>query len=567
MTTTTDHEVLVVGAGPTGLVLAAQLLARGVPTRIVDKAPEPAPWSKALGIHARTLEMFDTMGITDRFLDVGHRVRHFRMYAVDRPLLDLRYTRNGSPYGFALHLPQADTEALLRERVAELGGTIERGLELVSVGQDGEAAHAVLADATGRRTSTTAQFVVGCDGAHSRVRKDAGISFDGEAYEDAWVLADVTVDGVGADDSIHGFFRSDGLPLVCLPMGGGRWRLTLPEPPGQGAEPPTLDLVQEYVDQRSPRPVRMSDPVWITRFRAQLRRAGAYRSGRLLLAGDAAHIHSPAGAQGMNTGLLDAHNLAWKLALVLEGRAGEGLLDSYGHERRPVAAQVVGLSDRIVRVSMLRRPAARAVRDVALPVLTGLPPVQARAARRLSQVAISYPDGPLVARGARGVRGAGPAPGERAPDVALAPAEDPDRLWSRLGAGRHLLLAATDLAVTELAAAVAAAGIDRSLVDVVVAGEDQPWPRRGRFALVRPDGVLAARGRCADLGPATAYLRRLVGEPAQPATDRRSSRASTAAGLSTASSAIAAHPTSPARSPYVEGRTCSSRVASADARA
>ena len=497
MTTSPDHDVLVIGAGPTGLTLAIQLLARGVPTRIVDRMPEPSPWSKALGIHARTLEAFATMGITERFLDAGHRMRHFRMYADSRPLLDLDLAHNGSPYGFVLHLPQAQTETLLRDRVLELGGRIERGVELTDVRQDADVAHAVLTAADGRTSTTTARFVVGCDGAHSRVRKAAGISFDGEAYDQDWVLADVLAEGVGHDDSNHAFFRADGLPLVCLPFGHGRWRLTFPEPVGHDDAPPSIDLVRTYVEQRAPHPITVGDPTWLTRFRAQLRRAGSYRAGRLLLAGDAAHIHSPAGAQGMNTGIQDAHNLAWKLALVLDGRASDRLLDSYETERRPVAGQVVGLSDRIVRLSTLRRPLARAVRDATMPRVTALRPVQSAAARTLAQVSISYAAGAFATD--RG--GPGPRPGGRVPDVGLRGA---GRLWQRLGGGRHVLVATTDLSAT-----AEAAGVDRTLVDVAVVDDASSWVRPGWFALVRPDGVLAARGRVADLAPVREQLLRL----------------------------------------------------------
>src|SRR5712691_72341 len=226
-TATRDCQVLVVGAGPTGLTLAAQLLARGIHARVIDKAEGPSPQSRALGIHARTMELLDTMGLADAFVDQGHRVRRLRMYASQRNLLDLDLARNGSRYGFTLHLPQSQTEALLRARVRKLGGTIEQRVELMRLAGRGDAVDATLRDVTGREIEVSAGYVVGCDGAHSRVRHEIGLPFDGQPYPQDWLLADVALDGAGSDGAVHAFFRPNGLPLVCIPMGGQRWRLVM----------------------------------------------------------------------------------------------------------------------------------------------------------------------------------------------------------------------------------------------------------------------------------------------------------------------------------------------------
>ena len=202
-TSSADCQVLVVGAGPTGLTLAAQLLARGIRTRIIDKGAGPAPQSRALGIHARTLELLDTMGLADTFIERGHRASHLRMYAGTRKLLDLNLANNGSRYGFVLHLPQRETELLLRARVQELGGTIEQGVELLSLAERGDAVDATLRDGAGHEVDISAGYVVGCDGAHSRVRHELGLAFDGQPYPQDWLLADVALEGAGSDDAVH----------------------------------------------------------------------------------------------------------------------------------------------------------------------------------------------------------------------------------------------------------------------------------------------------------------------------------------------------------------------------
>jgi 2-polyprenyl-6-methoxyphenol hydroxylase-like FAD-dependent oxidoreductase len=381
----TSHcPVLVVGAGPTGLVLAAQLLARGVPVRIIDKGDGPAGQSRAISIFARTLELLDTMGLADTFIAHGHQVRRLHWYAGQRTLLNLDLARNGSRYGFALHLPQNETERLLRERVRELGGAVEQTTELVSLTQHGNAVDATLRDAAGRVTEVSSGYVAGCDGAHSRVRQEAGLAFNGQPYPQDWLLADVALDGAVRDDEAHMFFRPNGLPLVCSPMGGHRWRVVLPNAGDRGGRSPSFSEIQELIGQRAPRRIVASEPGWLSCFRCQLRSAASYRRGRVLLAGDAAHVHSPAGGQGMNTGILDAASLAGKLAMVTGG-APESLLCTYEQERRPAASSVLRLTDRLIGCATMRHPVKRALRDAIVPAVAALPMVQTRAARRLSQ--------------------------------------------------------------------------------------------------------------------------------------------------------------------------------------
>jgi 2-polyprenyl-6-methoxyphenol hydroxylase-like FAD-dependent oxidoreductase len=515
-TSTSKCQVLVVGAGPTGLVLAAQLLARGVRVRVIDKGDEAAQQSRAVSILARTLELLDTMGLAEAFITHGHRVRRFRMYAGQRTLLNLDMARNDSQYGFMLHIPQNETERLLRAHIRDLGGIVEQGVELVRLAAHGDVVDATLRDAAGREIELSADYVAGCDGARSRVRHELGVAFEGRPYPQDWLLADVALDGVGREDETHAFYRPDGLPLVCIPMGRQRWRVVMPNAGDRAGAPPSFEEIQHLVEQRAPRRIMVSDPAWLSCFRCQLRSVTSYRRGRVLLAGDAAHVHSPAAGQGMNTGMMDAGNLGWKLALVAGG-ASDGLLDSYGHERVPAASNVLGVTDKLIGWATLRHPVKRALRDTLVPAAAAVPVLQNRAARRLSQISVAYPPSPLVRPD--GTQG-GPKPGDRVPDVEVHTGEGTTRLYRVLARGRHVLLVSGG----GIPAALEANGLDyfTGLVDVVD-GDIRAIHRPVRaasnaFALVRPDGVLAARGSRRDAHHVIDYLRQIATADApQPA--------------------------------------------------
>jgi len=489
-----DCQVLVVGAGPTGLVLAADLLARGIRTRVIDKGDGMALQARAVGIHARTLEVLNTMGLAESFIERGQVVRELRFYSRGRCLTSLEFARCGSRFGYLLDLPQDQTERLLRARVAELGGAIEQRAELTGLIPESGAVTATIRCPAGQTRTITAGYVVGCDGAHSRVRRELGLTFHGHPYPQDWLLADVLLDGdlPGRglrEDAIHAFFRPDGLPVIFFPMRGHRWRLTLPFAGERGDQAPTLAEIQHLTSQRAPRPVTVSDPTWLASFRCHRRSASAYRRGRVLLAGDAVHIHSPAGGQGLNTGMLDAHNLGWKLALVASGRAPDALLDSYGAERGPVAEEVVGLTHALVHYGTMTHPIKRRVRDVVVPALGRSAAIQRRAARRISQVYVSYPGA-----------------GQRMPDIAVRADGQATTLHQLLRGGRHVLVVPSADPVN----VVDEAGLApyRDDLDVVVAADGA-----GPIVLVRPDGHVAARGRPGRMSAVTGYLRGLFGEP------------------------------------------------------
>ncbi len=517
-------RVLVVGAGPTGLVLAADLLARGVSTRVIDKGDGVNLETRAITIHARALEVLDLMGLAERFVDHGQVVRWFSFYTDGRHRLSLDLARNGTRFPFMLDIPQHQTEALLRARVAELGGVIERRTELTGLSDGPVSVTATVRGADGGTRVITAGYVVGCDGAHSRVRHELGLLFRGHPYPQDWLLADVRLDWARPDNEVHAFFRAGGTPLICLPMRGHRWRLVVPFAGDRAPGAPDLGEIQRLVDQRAPEPVAVSDPTWLASFNCHRRSTDVYRRGHVLLAGDAVHIHTPAGGQGMNTGITDAHNLGWKLALVAAGRAPDQLLDTYGAEREPVAGQVLGLTHALVRYGTMTHPVKRALRDAIIPAASRVGPVHRRAVRRWTQVSVAYPASSLT----KTDRGRGrPRPGQRVPDIKVLTAEGPSRLFTVLRRGRHIIVVMG--ADPDSALANPALKPYRDLFEVVTcrSGDARPFrsTRAGSVFLVRPDGYLAARARLDTLETVLGYLQELfpsgIGNSGDSVLDQR----------------------------------------------
>src|SRR5579859_50798 len=502
---TNDCQVLIAGAGPTGLVLACGLLARGIRARIIDKGDGASRESRALGLHARTLEVFDMMGLADQFVSQGQVVRRFHMYTDGRTLVRLELARNGSAFGFMLDVPQDVTETILRRRVSELGGRVEQQAELYGLAADSGGVTATVREPGGVLRTITTDYLVGADGAHSRVRSSLGLEFRGHRYTQDWLLADVHLDWDRPEDEMHAFFRRDGRPLICMPMREHRWRVILPFAGERDRRAPALEEIQRLVGERAPEPVPVSDPSWLATFRCQRRSAQAYKRGRVLLAGDAVHVHSPAGGQGMNTGITDAHNLAWKLALVASGRSPEALLDTYGAERGPVAAEVLALTHALVRLGTVSRPVPRAARNAIIPAAGQLAALQRRAVRRVGQIHVSHASSTLTRpdHGRGGVR-----PGQRVPDVLVTGDGGTFRLYEVLRRGRHVLVISAGRGVP--------AALDAWRDEVTVAEAAEILAAPDRVYLIRPDGYVAARGSLDRPGRLLDYLEQLFG-----GTDRR----------------------------------------------
>lgn len=355
-------DVLVVGAGPTGLTLAAALANRGWKVAIIDRQVEGANTSRAAVVHSRTLETLEQIGVAERLTARGLKVTTFAVRDRDRTLMRIDFSQLPTRYPYALMISQAVTESLLLERLRELGGDVLRPRTLAGLEQDAEGVSATLDDGTRFR----ARYVVGADGMHSKVRELAGIGFAGGSYAPSFLLADVRLRGGVPRDEIVVFFSPAGMALAApLPDGVHRIVATVDEAP----ENPGIADMQAILDSRGPErnPAVVESVIWGSRFHVHHRIADRYRTGRILLAGDAAHVHSPAGGQGMNTGIQDAIALSNALFTTLEG-GGATALDRYGAQRKPVAEGVIVLSDRLTRVATVGR-VWRPLRNLAFALL------------------------------------------------------------------------------------------------------------------------------------------------------------------------------------------------------
>jgi 2-polyprenyl-6-methoxyphenol hydroxylase-like FAD-dependent oxidoreductase len=441
-------DVLVVGAGPTGLTLAAQLQAFGATVRIVDRQLDRVHESRALGVQPRTLEVLRGLGVAQELLARGNDAVWVQLHAAGR-VVRVRLFGLGlddTAYPFLLLVSQADTEQVLGDHLAGRGVPVERGIEVVGFDADPDAVTCTLRHRDGRTEQVRARYLAGCDGAASTVRRGAGIPFKGGAYPQTFALADLEADGLDRD-AAHAFLGQVGI-LLFFPLGRpASWRLLAMHPGLRGRrEPaqPSLGELQALADAFTGGRIALRDPVWRTYFGLQHRHATRYRAGRVFLAGDAAHVHSPAGAQGMNTGIQDAWNLGWKLALVCRGLAEEALLDSYDAERRPVGGFVVRFTDRAFSVATSTNPLLRALRTQlvprVLPLALRFDRAMASGFRTVSQLNISYRHSPAVQEGRPTLR-RGPRAGDRLPDARTT--RDGQGCWlgeALAAPGFHLLL-------------------------------------------------------------------------------------------------------------------------------
>ena len=527
-----EPDVLVVGAGPTGLTLAAQLHALGANVRIIDRQLDRVHESRALAVQPRTLEVLRGLGIAQMLVERGEASTQLQLHVGERvvtvPLFDVGL--EDTAYPFLLFISQAETEAVLNEHLAEQGVHVERGVELVEFEAGEEDVVCTLRHGDEQTERLHARYLVGCDGAHSSVRHGAGIPFEGGAYPQTFVLVDLEVDGDLQRDVGHAFLGPRGV-LFFFPLARpASWRMLGMRPPGGEDEPeraePALAELQAIADGFTGGTLRLRDPVWRTYFRLHHRHAARYRAGRAFLAGDAAHVHSPAGAQGMNTGIQEAWNLGWKLALVARGIADEALLDTYEAERRPIGRFVLRFTDRAARIATSESRTLRLLRTELVPRLA---PLGRRAStarsygfRTLAQLRVHYRRSPAVEEGEPALS-RGPKAGDRLPDARILRDGQAGWLQDALAAPSfHLLLCGpTDGWDADRLAALQAgcAGLvamhrltNQAAPGVLQDVDRQAFARLGvdhtAQYLVRPDGHIGYRSGGTELAGVHRYLAR-----------------------------------------------------------
>ncbi|MFH9420139.1 monooxygenase [Streptomyces sp. NPDC017529] len=481
-----NTDVIVVGAGPTGLMLACELALVGVRPRVLERRTAPQRDSRALSLHPRSVELMDQRGLLDRFLPLGRAVPgwHFAQLPTH-----LDFSALDSRHAYTLFIAQAHTEALLAERARELGVEIERGYEVAGLSQDDGGVEVRVRGGDGSVETVRTGYVVGCDGGRSVVRQSAGIAFPGTDETLTGVLGDFAVTGTGLDAA-----RARG--VLVAPLEDGLTRLVYLDPERlrvPAGEPVTLEEVRASLVRICGTDCGVGEPRWLSRFGNATRLAESYRRGRVLLAGDAAHIHFPAAGQGLNTGLQDAANLGWKLAAEVNGWAPPGLLDSYDAERRPVGravtdnTEVQTLLAELTLVPRYQRPATalRALFDE----LLGMDEVNRTLAARVSALGTAYePTAPE----------ADPLAGRRMPDIGLTTAtSDAIRVYELLPAGRYVLLDLTG--DPELVPAVTPGWGTRVTAVTVTGRDDHPDLHGVTEILVRPDGHIAWATRTTDV--------------------------------------------------------------------
>jgi 2-polyprenyl-6-methoxyphenol hydroxylase-like FAD-dependent oxidoreductase len=393
-----DTDVLIVGAGPTGLMLANQLVRRGVRVLIIDRHAGPLLQTRALGVQARTLEIYAQLGIVEQALALGKRGTGANIWAQGRRMARVPLGEAGkavTPYPYILILGQDDNERIMGDKLRELGLSVQWNTELVGLEQQPDSVTATLRHPDGTSRKLVAAWVAGCDGARSAVRELSGIAFPGAPYEHVFFVADVEATGSMAADEVNVYLWQEGFHLLFPMRGKDHWRIVGILPPAlRGRDDIAFEAVIPSLRTEAGAGLSFKACSWFSTYRIHHRRAARFRDRRCFLLGDAAHIHSPVGAQGMNTGLQDAYNLAWKLAFVVEGRAAPALLDSYADERIPIARRLLNTTDRAFRLIVSDSRLAGLLRTKVLARIAAFAlsrgRVQRIAFRVVSQIGIHY---------------------------------------------------------------------------------------------------------------------------------------------------------------------------------
>ena len=532
-----DTEVLIAGGGPVGLALGLELQRFGIRFRIVEKKPERSTTSKALGLQPRLSEIFAIQGIEEKFAARGFSgIRALNARSGTKKLLTITVRPPANQAGRdacqprILIIPQSVTEEILETTLAERAHTVERRRELIGFEQDAGGVTAEVRSDDGSQETIRAQFLVSCEGAHSLVRKQAGFSFTGTTMPLRFLLADVTIDWDLPENEVQVWFHRDGV-FAALPFGAQKWRLIVEraEAPDEAAEELTLELVQRLAVERTlKKNIRIHDPVWLSDFRINARMVDRFRDRRLFVAGDAAHIHSPLGGQGIATGIQDATNLAWKLFSVLREGAPDALLDTFDEERKPIARAVLRGTSAASNLVFAMNPVLRFVRErLVFPILrTGF--VQRRLIGNASQLEVNYRGRSLAAHFDQKFSRVRVRAGDRAPDVVFKRGDEKVSLFRLIGSFGMLALFGPGRNSHQMSAALGVLHIRSFIVSTQSAGtlpdqylEDlyadfaRLYGAEGPFLyLIRPDGYVALFQRQAEAGALATYLKKIRATPA-----------------------------------------------------
>jgi 2-polyprenyl-6-methoxyphenol hydroxylase-like FAD-dependent oxidoreductase len=476
-----DTDILIVGAGPVGLFLANECARRGLRYRLVEMRSSQSEYSKALAIFPRTMEIFDMAGVVPPFLEKANRVTSVSISTHERRLAHMQFAPQESIYPFVAMVPQDVTEKLLVEELRRKGGDVEYQTTFISADQREDHVNVTL-ERNGEKIDLTARFVVGCDGAHSAVRHSLNFSFEGASYDDSFLLADIETNDALPADELQ-LCPSESGPVAIFPMSATRRRVvaTIDKPEG---DVPSLELVRRILAQRAPANIEARSMRWSSYFRIHHRHVGQLREGRMFIAGDAAHIHSPFGGQGMNTGLHDVWNLVWKLDFAVRGRANEQLLDSYGSERLPVIRDVIETTHLLTKAMGTPNRFAQAIRDTVIPMVSRLAPFQHAFVQRLSELGIAYKGSPIVE-----------GPGKRFFDDSIRGGE---------GIGSRFLIFLNS--ETGEPAQKSARQVEEEFSEVA----ELRLSQHPGLSLVRPDGYIAYASTASDLVEALKMVRSLL---------------------------------------------------------
>ncbi len=465
--------VLIVGAGPTGLSMAVFLHRLGVPFRIIEKDKQPSPYSRALGIQARTLEVFESFGITETLIKQGHPIDGMSVYWKGEKLTSIEMAHMDSAYPYMLVLPQSKTEKILTDYLSAHNITIEREKELLTFEQDEKGVTATILLPSGEKETIQADWLLGCDGAHSAVRHGLNLSFVGDSMDHYFMLADIKTTFPLDEQKFHGFFGREGI-MALAPIAHNTLRMIANLPKEKALPTYTQAQIESFIAERTGIQLKIEQLIWFSAFKINTRMASKIQEKRIFLLGDAFHIHSPVGGQGMNTGIQDAHNLAWKLALVHQGNASPSLLESYSSERYKNALRLLKGTERATHFIEGRNRLRQMIRNTLLPIAFTFIP--SRIVNMIAQIDIQYTESPIVTKSG----------GKRL-----------SKLLKYANYERHVLLHTKSLP------AGLSPFIDKKLIEARTPQE----ANNASFILLRPDGYVALMTE--DSGQLLAYLRGL----------------------------------------------------------